>query len=87
MRKIHRSILKDYFHHQLVQRRSALHLTQSEMAEQLFMDDRSYIDLDHGKTCCNATTLAIYLVYICDDVCKFVEDLRHAFEVGKNSAA
>ena len=55
-------------------------LTQAEMTEKLSMDDRSYIDLDHGKTCCSAVTLALFLVYVCEDVHEFLEELRHAFE-------
>ena len=52
MRKRQREILKAYFYTQLITTRAALKLTQSQMAEKLSMDDRSYIDLDHGKTCC-----------------------------------
>ena len=63
MRKTYRNILKHYFYVNLVYTRTAKGLTQSEMAEKLAMDDRSYIDLDHGKTCCSAVTLALFLVY------------------------
>ena len=62
MRKAYHSVLKHYFYVQLIHTRMSLGLTQSEMAEKLSMDDRSYIDLDHGKTCCSAVTLALYLV-------------------------
>jgi len=44
------------------------------------MDERSYIDLDHEKTCCSAITLALFLVYICADVDAFLKELRCAFE-------
>jgi len=54
--------------------------TQSKMAERLAMDERSYIDLDHEKTCCSAITLALFLVYICADVDAFLKELRCAFE-------
>jgi len=87
MRKTYHSILKSYFNQALIQRRMDLQLTQGEMAEQLLMDDRSYIDLDHGKSCCSALTLALYLVFICDDVLIFVEGLRYAFNTEKGSAA
>ena len=79
MRRIYRNVLKQHFHIHLVHIRTANGLTQSEMAEKLSMDDRSYIDLDHGKTCCSAVTLALFLVYVCDDVQEFVEELRGAF--------
>lgn len=87
MRKTYQVILKCVFCEKLTRDRSRLGLTQSQMAEKLAMDDRSYIDLDHGKTCCSAVTLALYLVYVCEDVFGFVEDLRNAFETGKNRAA
>lgn len=87
MRKTYQYILKIYFNHDLVQMRTTLHLTQAQMAELLSMDDRSYIDLDHGKSCCSAVTLALYLAFVCDDVLKFVEGLRYAFNAGKDSAA
>ena len=87
MRKIYQGILKTYFHRTLIQRRADLQLTQSQMAEQLLMDERSYIDLDHGKSCCSALTLALFLAFICEDVLIFVEDLRYAFDAGKDSAA
>ena len=87
MRKTYRSILKHCFHINLVHTRTTMGLTQAEMAERLSMDDRSYIDLDHGKTCCSAVTLALYLIYICEDVCGFLEDLRHALENEIDQAA
>lgn len=87
MRKTYQRILKCYFNHDLVQRRMALKLTQAQMAERLAMDERSYCDLDSGKSSCSGVTLALYLAFVCDDVHKFVEGLRHAFDSGKDSAA
>lgn len=87
MRKTYQYILKIYFYRNLVQARADLQLTQAEMAERLSMDDRSYIELDHGKSCCSAVTLALYLAYVCDDVHQFAEGLRYAFDAGKDSAA
>lgn len=87
MRKLYQNILKTYFHSVLLQRRADLKLTQSQMAEQLLMDDRSYIDLDHGKSCCSALTLALFLAFVCKDVHTFTEGLRYAFDTGKDSAA
>ena len=87
MRKTYRNVLKHRFHISLGNTRNALGLTQSQMAEKLAMDDRSYIDLDHGKSCCSAVTLALFLVYVCEDAVGFLEDLRHAFEDESNRAA
>lgn len=87
MRKMYTSILKGFFYQSLIQRRAALHMTQSEMAELLAMDERSYIDLDHGKTCCSAVTLALFIAFVCEDVFQFTEDLRHAFNACKENVA
>lgn len=87
MRRIYHNVLKQHFHIHLVHVRDTNGLTQSEMAEKLSMDDRSYVDLDHGKTCCSAVTLALFLVYVCDDVHEFLEELRHAFEDACHQAA
>lgn len=87
MRRIYRDVLKRQFNVRLVRIRTAKGLTQSEMAERLSMDDRSYIDLDHGKTCCSAVTLALFLVYICDDVQTFLEELRSEFNTVHSQVA
>ena len=62
-------------------------MSQAQMAEKLAMDERSYIDLDHGKTCCSAVTLALFLIYVCDDVSKFLVGLKNALESNWNKAA
>ena len=62
MRKQLREILKAYFYTQLIATRSEKRLTQSQMAERLAMEDRSYIDLDQGKTCFSTITLARVLI-------------------------
>lgn len=80
MRKIYRNILKQQFYRNLRHSRATGNLTQSEMAERLAMDDRSYIDLEHGKSCCSAVTLALFLAYACEDVPKFLSDLRNAID-------
>lgn len=87
MRKQYHKILKSCFHSSLVHTREAMELTQSQMAGILAMDDRSYISLDHGKNCCSAVTLALFLIYCCRDPVKFLEELRNAIEKGNNNAA
>lgn len=87
MRKTYHAILKERFYIQLLRARVRLELTQTGMAEKLCMDDRSYSDLETGKSCCSAVTLALFLVYVCENVGNFVEDLRNAFETGTESAA
>ena len=69
MRKNYTKVLKSYFHQKLFRSRVDLGITQEEMAHRLLMASRTYIDLDHGKTCCSALTLALFLIYIYDDPC------------------
>ena len=87
MRKTYRDVLKKQFRIHLVHSRTANGLTQSQMVDKLSMDDRSYIDLDHGKTCCSAVTLALFLVYVCEDIQEFLEEMRRAFNTAFHQAA
>lgn len=87
MREEYRMILKTCFQCNLIENRKRLGFTQSTMAEKLEMDDRSYADLEHGKSCCSAVTLVLYLVYICKDTTEFLEEIRHAFENKDNQVA
>lgn len=87
MRKTCRNILKNVFYDNLIRRRYALGMTQARMAERLCMDERSYLDLDHGKTCCGAVTLALFLIYVCEDTPAFLKELRRAFDAEFDQAA
>ena len=80
MRKTIKDILKKEFHTYLVRFRDEQALTQADMARILEMDERSFVDLDHGKTCCSALTLALYLTYCCEDPLQFLEDFRTKYE-------
>jgi len=87
MRNHYTKILKNYFYQNIIQTRSNLKLTQEQMAEALIMDVRSYINLDHGQNCCSALTLSLYLIYYCEDVSKFLSDLKTEFEKENNDIA
>ena len=87
MRKHYTKVLKSFFHQQLFRSRVDLGITQEEMAYKLSMSSRTYVDLDHGKTGCSALTLALFLIYICDDPLDFLEELRDAFERENDQAA
>ena len=80
MRKTYEKILKKHFYEHLISKREELHLSQVKMADKLIMDTRSYVNLDHGKTGCSALTLALYLIYFCDDPKDFLNELRLSFE-------
>lgn len=86
MRKHYRNILKSCFHRFLLHTREDLQLTQSQMARILSMDYRSYAELDHGKSCCSALTLALYLIYCCRDPQAFLRELKEALEGGTDAA-
>ena len=87
MRKVYHMRLKELFHRALVETREYREMSQAQMAEKLAMDERSYIDLDHGKTCCSAVTLALFLIYVCDDASKFLAELKNALEATRTKAA
>ena len=87
MRKQYTKILKTFFHQELFQRLVDMEITQEEMAHRLSMASRTYVDLDHGKTCCSAVTLSLFLIYICTDPLEFLEKLRYAFENENSQAA
>lgn len=87
MRKQYKNALKTVFHQNLFRTRTELGITQEEMAYKLAMASRTYVDLDHGKTCCSAVTLALFLIYICSDPLGFLEEVRNAFEREDNQAA
>ena len=61
--------------------------TQSQMADLLIMDDRSYAELDHGNSCCSALTLVLYLIYCCDDPLAFLDALQRILEALEDDAA
>lgn len=87
MRKKYESSLRLFFRDKLVCRRNELGITQEEMAYRLAMANRSYIELDHGKSCCSGLTLARFLIYICEDPIVFLKDLRRVFEKVEIDAA
>ena len=87
MRKQYTQVLKVFFHQKLFHSRVDMGITQEDMACRLSMASRTYIDLDHGKTCCSALTLALFLIYICTDPLAFLKELQEAFESECNQAA
>lgn len=87
MRKNYTKVLKAFFHEKLFYRREALGISQEEMAHRLAMACRTYVDLDHGKTCCSGLTLALFLIYVCADPLEFLEELRDALEECDNEVA
>lgn len=80
MKIIYTTIFKQYFRSCLLQTRSQLGLTQSQMAEKLNISDRAYSNLESGKYCCSTITLVLFLLLCTDNYNTFLEDLRKEFE-------
>ena len=87
MRKFYENTLKKCFHNSLFRTRVDLGLTQAQMADRLIMDNRSYIELDHGNSNCSALTLAMYLAFCCRDPMGFLEEFRRQIESAKEPVA
>lgn len=87
MRNQYIQALRDIFHVWIGKSRSSLGVTQEEMAQRLAMAGRTYVELEHGRACCSAVTLALFLVYLCDDPQEFISELKAAFEEADSDAA
>ncbi len=80
MRNLFQNALTKYFSCQLLRTRDQLGLSQTEMAECLAMDRRSYVELEYGRHCCSAVTLVLYLLYCCEDPNAFLMDCKTIWE-------
>lgn len=87
MRKQYTDTLKHFFHMKVKRSRKDLGITQEEMADRLLMAGRTYIDLEQGKNCCSALTLALYMIYVSSDPVQFLEELREAIELDSTQVA
>ena len=79
--------LKTIFNKHLIKEKTEKGYTHAKMAELLDMDDRSYIDLDHGKNGCSALTLVRFMIYCCRDRDAFLEEVRIALEADPDDIA
>ncbi|MCM1393257.1 MAG: helix-turn-helix transcriptional regulator [Ruminococcus sp.] len=87
MRTTYTESLKKTFRNHVIVKRMQLNISQAKMAELLEMSERSYADIESGKSCCSAVTLALYLIYCCDDVPGFLDELKAKFEQADADAA
>ena len=79
MRKTYQRLIREYFCRTIFEYRMQADLTQLQMAERLCMDERSYIDLEHGKIGCSVVTLVLYLIFECPDSDAFLLDLERLY--------
>lgn len=80
MRKRYAQVFKNFLCKRMLERRRALDISQEEMAHKLGIAGRTYVDIEHGVSGCNGLTLVLFLLFVCDDPMKFLEDLRRAFK-------
>ena len=80
MRRYYEDILKKFFHTRLVEAKASLKWSQAKLAKVLIMDSRSIVYLAHGDFCCSALSLAMFLIYCCENPLVFLDDLRNEFE-------
>lgn len=80
MRNTYHRLIREYFCRMIFEYRIQEDLTQLQMAERLCMDERSYIDLEHGKNGCSVVTLVLYLVFECPDSDAFLLDLEKLYQ-------
>ena len=80
MRKECEKILKELFYNELIKTRNEQNLTQEDMAQLLMMDVRSYIELDHGCSCCGAVTLCQFLCFCHKNPVEFINNYKISVE-------
>ena len=67
---------RDFLMERLTQVRFEKKLTQAKFAELLMLDTRSYAAIEKGEYGCCALTLVMYLLFCCDDIDGFFDELR-----------
>ena len=86
MRNIYNSALKSFMHYKILNARYDLNLTQYKMAEYLAMDPRSYANIDNGTSLCSTVTFVLFLIYVCKDPYKLIDEIRDYLEEVKRNA-
>jgi len=79
MRDEFETILKNEMRIIVLKLRADLHLTQSQMAEALYMSTRSYADIESGASACGALTVVL-LIMMLPRPNEFLESLKLSFE-------
>ena len=76
MKEACKCALRDFMMERLTQVRFEKKMTQAKFAELLMLDTRSYAAIEKGEYGCCALTLVMYLLYCCDDIDGFFDELR-----------
>lgn len=85
MRAEMEAILKETFRDLALKLRYDRKITQYMMAEALVMSERSYEDIECGRSACGALTICLLLME-CEDANEFLADLRVKFDEVYSSA-
>ena len=80
MRALYRNALKRVLHDEIIKTRDAMGLTQSQMAELLMMDVRSYVEIDHGNSTFGTLSLVLFLLRCCNDPMALLRGISLALE-------
>ena len=72
--------LSKYLGERFLLTRNDLNLSQMEFANELSIDRRSYIDIEHRKNLCCIITFLAYLCYHCEDVLALLDDCREILD-------
>ena len=87
MRNLYKKILDDFIRERLFLYRINNNLTQSQIAELLDMDYRSYVDIEHGHNGCSCMTFVFYLLYIENDPIDFLHTISSLFKQANENVA
>ena len=79
MRNEMEAVLKEVFRELALKTRYERGLTQNIMSRALVMSERSYEDIERGKTSCGALTVVLLLMEI-DNPIFFLDELRKKLE-------
>ena len=84
MRNEMEAILKDAFRELALKTRYERGLTQNKMSRALVMSERSYEDIERGKTGCGALTVVLLLMELDDPILflnGLIKKLERAYEM------
>ena len=87
MKKVLHTAIKDYLQKKIVNFRVTNNLSQGKMAEKLYMDLRSYVDIENGKSACSMVTFVVFILVISPDSSEILGDLQKIIKEELDDAA
>lgn len=80
-KSIYYSMLRAVMAEHMRKDRKDLGMTQSQMAEKLELDLRSYSNVENDKSLCSTVTMMLYLLYICPDANELMKEIRGEMDI------